>query len=223
MEPMRRRRRIRTRPRALTNQRLLSERMRRRANTSEVSLFRAIARLCMLTGYPVAVDDGEAGETTILQVRARMYYLDKTPNADNTGQVGWRERGVGNLKINVPEDSVTADPESGVVDAKSFDPSVLKESTPENPKLVRLVMRQDSTLRVILNTVMLAGMDFQIKEGFKTYSVLFTAIEGDDGQYVPITMKVRFQRISPFLRRPKRDALTNKASTDERTERGSFL
>lgn len=189
--PMRRGRRTRTILPALTNPRLPSGRMRRRANTSEVSLSRTFARACILTGHPVAVDDGEAGETTIVQVRARMYYLDKTPNADNTGQVGWRERGVGNLRINVPEDSVTADPESGAVDAKSFDPSVLKESTPENPKLVRLVMRQDSTLRVILNTVMVAGMDFQLKEGFKTWSVLFTAIEGDDGQYVPITMKVR--------------------------------
>lgn len=146
----------------------------------------------------VAVDDGEAGETTIVQVRARMYYLDKTPNADKSGQVGWRERGVGNLRINVPEDSVTADPETGAVDAKSFDPSVLKESTPENPKLVRLVMRQDSTLRVILNTVMVAGMDFQLKEGFKTWSVLFTAIEGDDGQYVPITMKMSAQNAGAF-------------------------
>ncbi|KAH8764404.1 hypothetical protein F5883DRAFT_109689 [Diaporthe sp. PMI_573] len=140
----------------------------------------------------VAVDDGEAGETTIVQVRARMYYLDKTPNADNTGQVGWRERGVGNLRINVPEESVTTDPETGAVDPKSFDPAVLKGSTAENPKLVRLVMRQDSTLRVILNTVMVAGMNFQLNEGFKTWSVLFTAIEGDDGQYVPITMKVGF-------------------------------
>ena len=52
---------------------------------------------------------------------------------------------------------------------------VLRESTPENPKLVRLVMRQDSTLPVILNTVMLAGTDFQCKEGMKTVSVLFTA------------------------------------------------
>lgn len=144
----------------------------------------------LLTRYVVAVDDGEAGETTIAQVRARMYYLDKTPNADNTGQVGWRERGVGNLKINVPEESVRTDPETGAVDPKSFDPAVLKENTAENPKLVRLVMRQDSTLRVILNTVMLPGMDFQLKEGFKTWSVLFTAVEGDDGQYVPITMKV---------------------------------
>lgn len=192
VEPMRRERRRRTRLPALTSQRLPSERMRRRANSSEVSLTRTFARVFILTRCPVAVDDGEAGETTIVQVRARMYYLDKTPNADKSGQVGWRERGVGNLRINVPEDSVTTDPETGAVDAKSFDPSVLKESTPENPKLVRLVMRQDSTLRVILNTVMVAGMDFQLKEGFKTWSVLFTAIEGDDGQYVPITMKVRF-------------------------------
>lgn len=190
VDPMQRRRR--TRLPALMNQRLRSERMKRRANTSAVSLPRTIARVCILTMCPVAVDDGEAGETTIVQVRARMYYLDKTPNADNTGQVGWRERGVGNLRINVPEDSVTTDPETGAVDAKSFDPSVLKKSTAENPKLVRLVMRQDSTLRVILNTVMVAGMDFQLKEGFKMWSVLFTAIEGDDGQYVPVTMKVRF-------------------------------
>ena len=44
--------------------------------------------------------------------------------------------------------------------SESFNSAVLRESTPENPKLVRLVMRQDSTLRVILNTVMLTGTDF---------------------------------------------------------------
>ncbi|KAI3400553.1 hypothetical protein diail_2754 [Diaporthe ilicicola] len=146
----------------------------------------------------VTVDDGEAGETTIVQARARMYYLDKTPNKDNSGQFGWRERGVGNLKINVPEDSVAVDPDTGAVDPKSFDPAILKESTAENPKLVRLVMRQDSTLRVILNTVMPAGMDFQLKEGFKTWSLLFTAIEGDESQYVPVTMKMSAQNATAF-------------------------
>lgn len=117
---------------------------------------------------------------------------------------------------------MTADPETGAVDAKSFDPSVLKDSTPENPKLVRLVMRQDSTLRVILNTVMLAGMDFQLKEGFKTWSVLFTAIEGDDGQYVPVTMKVRLSLFS-LAASLERGAFTKQAPTDERTKRGSLL
>lgn len=181
-----------------------------------------VAHVRLLTRSSVAVDDGEAGETTIVQVRARMYYLDKTPNADNSGQVGWRERGVGNLRINVPEESVTADPDTGAVDAKSFDPAILKESTAENPKLVRLVMRQDSTLRVILNTVMLAGMDFQLKEGFKTWSVLFTAIEGDDGQYVPVTMKVPFLFHFTFPARATRGRIADHMPTDERTECGSF-
>lgn len=139
----------------------------------------------------MAVDDGEAGEATIVQVRARMYYLNKTVNADGKAEAAWKERGVGNLKINVPEESVGFESETGAVNPRSFNPAKLKESTPENPRLVRLVMRQDSTGRVILNTVMLAAMDFQIKEGFKTTSILFTAIEGEDSKTVPVTMKVR--------------------------------
>lgn len=146
----------------------------------------------------VAVDDGEAGEATIVQVRARMYYLDRSANADGKTEAAWKERGVGNLKINVPEESVSVDPETGAVNPKSFNPAALKESTPENPRLVRLVMRQDSTLRVILNTVMLAGMDFQVKEGFKTTSILFTAIEGEDGKTVPVTMKMSAQNAAIF-------------------------
>lgn len=148
--------------------------------------------MILLTSYAVAVDDGEAGEATIVQVRARMYYLNKTTSAEGKAEAAWKERGVGNLKINVPEESVIADSETGVVNPRSFNPAKLKESTPENPRLVRLVMRQDSTGRVILNTVMLAGMDFQVKEGFKTTSILFTAIEGEDGKTVPVTMKVCF-------------------------------
>ncbi|KUI56858.1 Nucleoporin NUP56 [Cytospora mali] len=146
----------------------------------------------------VAVDDGEAGEATIVQVRARMYYLDKSTSADGKPEAAWKERGVGNLKINVPEDSVSIDPETGAVNPKSFNPAVLKESTPENPKLVRLVMRQDSTGRVILNTVMLAGMAIQMKEGFKKTSVLFTAIEGEGGKHVPVTMKMSPQNAATF-------------------------
>lgn len=138
----------------------------------------------------MVVDDGEAGEATIIQARARMYYLSKTED-DGKVQLGWRERGAGTLKINVPVESVTIDPESGAADPESFNPSVLKKSTPENPKLVRLLMRQDSTLRVILNSAMLAGMEFQLKEGLKTHNVLFTAIEGADATHVQVQMKVR--------------------------------
>lgn len=140
----------------------------------------------------MVVDDGEAGEATIIQVRARMYYLDRSTNADGKEEIAWRERGAGILKVNVPVSSVVIDPETGVANPKSFDVSVLKESTPENPKLVRLLMRQDSTLRVILNSVMLAKMDFQLKEGLKAKSVLFTAIEGEDAKHVQVQMKVCF-------------------------------
>lgn len=119
-----------------------------------------------------------------------MYYLDKSTGSDGKQQVGWRERGVGVLKVNVPVESVRLDPESGAADPKSFNPSVLVESTPESPKLVRLLMRQDSTLRVILNSAMLAGMEFQLKEGLKAHSILFTAIEGEDARHVQVQMKV---------------------------------
>lgn len=138
----------------------------------------------------MVVDDGEAGEATIIQARARMYYLDKSTGADGKTQIGWRERGVGVLKVNVPMESVRLDPESGAADPKSFNPSILEKSTPESPKLVRLLMRQDSTLRVILNSAMLAGMEFQLKEGLKAHSVLFTAIEGEDARHVQVQMKV---------------------------------
>lgn len=141
----------------------------------------------------MVVDDGEAGEATIVQVRARMYYLDKSINAAGKEEVGWRERGAGMLKINVPVDSVTIDPESGSADPKSFDPSVLKESTPENLKLVRLLMRQDSTLRVILNTAMTKNMKFEFNDGLKAKSVLFTALEGEEARHVQVQMKVRCQ------------------------------
>lgn len=141
----------------------------------------------------MVVDDGEAGEATIIQVRTRMYYLDKTTSADGKTELAWRERGAGMLKINVPVDSVTIDPESGSADPKSFDPTVLKESTPDNLKLVRLLMRQDSTLRVILNTAMTKSMKFEFNDGLKAKSVLFTALEGEDAKPVQVQMKVRSQ------------------------------
>lgn len=145
--------------------------------------------MILLISYAVAIDDGEAGEATIVQVRARMYHIDKSTSADGKPEAAWKERGVGNLKVNVPEDSVTAHPDTGVVNPRSFNPAVLKESTPEKPKLVRLVMRQDSTLRVILNTVMLPAMDFQITEALKKTNILFTAIE-EDGKPLPVAMTV---------------------------------
>ncbi|KAK5628035.1 hypothetical protein RRF57_003752 [Xylaria bambusicola] len=104
----------------------------------------------------VAVDDGEAGEATIISVRARLYNLDKTSSS-------WKERGAGNLKINVPSACVRTD-SAGIPIAGTFDASALEDV---ESKVVRLVMRQDSTHRVILNTAIIPAMKFQEKSSLK--------------------------------------------------------
>ncbi|KAI0914827.1 hypothetical protein F4823DRAFT_194111 [Ustulina deusta] len=125
----------------------------------------------------VAVDDGEAGEVTIIQVRARLYNLDRV-------SASWKERGAGNLKINVPVASVRIS-KTGAPVAGTFDASSLEDA---ESKVVRLVMRQDSTHRVILNTAIIPTMKFQEKSNLKATYILFTAIE-DEGA-VSIQIKV---------------------------------
>ncbi|KAG4221920.1 hypothetical protein PC116_g29604 [Phytophthora cactorum] len=49
-----------------------------------------------------------AGEATILQVRAKIFHLDKASSS-------WKERGAGNLKINVPIACVDIDEDTGAV------------------------------------------------------------------------------------------------------------
>ncbi|KAI0013066.1 hypothetical protein F4779DRAFT_613937 [Xylariaceae sp. FL0662B] len=114
----------------------------------------------------VAVDTGEADEVTILQVRAKIYNLDKASSS-------WKERGAGNLKINVPQSCVDLD-DTGAPIPGSFDASTFPE---DESKVVRLIMRQDSTHRVILNTAVIPVMEFQEKSTVKATCVLFTAIE----------------------------------------------
>ncbi|KAK6948494.1 hypothetical protein Daesc_010261 [Daldinia eschscholtzii] len=118
----------------------------------------------------VVVDDGEAGEATILQVRAKIFHLDKASSS-------WKERGAGNLKINVPIACVDIDEDTGAAIPGSFDASALDSA---DSKVVRLIMRQDSTHRVILNTAIIPAMHFQEKSTVKATYVLFTAIE-DEG------------------------------------------
>jgi hypothetical protein len=135
----------------------------------------------------VAVDNGEAGEATILQVRAKIYHLDKTADP-----AAWKERGAGNLKINVPDVTVELD-EDGVPIPGSFDASSLDDV---DGKTVRLIMRQDSTHRVILNTALIPAMKFQEKATNKAVCVLFTAIEAG-GDAVSIQAKASY--FQPFL------------------------
>ncbi|KAI0175802.1 hypothetical protein GGR52DRAFT_330753 [Hypoxylon sp. FL1284] len=135
----------------------------------------------------VDVDDGEAGEATILQVRTKIYYLDKASSS-------WKERGAGNLKINVPVACVDFDEETGTPIPGSFDGSALEDA---ESKVVRLIMRQDSTHRVILNTALIPAMQFQEKSTVKATCVLFTAIE-DEGA-VSIQLKMNAANAKSFL------------------------
>lgn len=135
----------------------------------------------------VAVDNGEAGEATVLQMRAKIFQLDK-------GATAWRERGAGNLKINVPIQCIDTD-ENGQAIPGSFDASSLEDG---DVKTVRLIMRQDSTHRLILNTTLIPAMTFQEKPMNKTVCVLFTAIEGP-GEAVSVQLKMNPANAKSFL------------------------
>ncbi|KAF9881376.1 hypothetical protein CkaCkLH20_01526 [Colletotrichum karsti] len=145
----------------------------------------------------IAVDDGETGEVTITQVRAKMFYLEK--------EVGWKERGSGMLKINVPDACVSFD-DAGVPIPGSFDMSGLEESSndPEaggikSHKVARLIMRQDQTHRILLNTVILPAMKFQEKTSLKSVGVMFTAFEGEDAKPVSVHMRMSAASARTFL------------------------
>ncbi|KAF4470257.1 DEAD DEAH box helicase [Fusarium albosuccineum] len=147
----------------------------------------------------VEVNDGEAGEATILSVRAKMFYHDK--------EAGWKERGGGMLKINVPQACVEYD-ENGVVVPGSFDASALEVDDPEaagetqGHKVARLIMRQDQTHRVILNTALVAAMKFQEKASLKSVGILFTAFTSFDGEQakpVSITMRMTAANAKSFM------------------------
>lgn len=137
-----------------------------------------------LTVMLVVVESGEAGEVSLLQVRAKMFQMEK-------GE-GWKERGAGILKVNVPVSTVDFDNNDSPI-ASSFDASVLEDEPPKDGsngrKSVRLIMRQDHTLRVILNTVILPNMDFKLTTKLKSSFVLFMAFEGTEVKQVQ--MKVR--------------------------------
>ncbi|KAK4450714.1 nucleoporin NUP56 [Podospora aff. communis PSN243] len=130
----------------------------------------------------IKVDDGEGGEVTLLAVRAKMYHMEKG--------VGWKERGAGMLKVNVPRSTIEFD-DYGNPEPSSFDASVLEDEDEEQAnakKNVRLIMRQDHTLRVILNTVVVPAMHFQLNQKLKAAFVLFTAFE--DGEAKQVQMKL---------------------------------
>lgn len=158
-----------------------SERKRLKLHKSESFSRPFIMNSSGNTTYTVVVDDGESSEVTLFSQRAKMYVMEKG--------VGWKERGAGMLKVNVPRATVEFE-NDGSPDATSFDASVLEDKDYSGPKNVRLIMRQDHTLRVILNTIVLPAMQFKIEKKLKAATVLFTAFENGEAQLVQ--MKVSF-------------------------------
>jgi len=142
----------------------------------------------------VHIDDGEAGEATLLQLRAKIFAMESK-------EIGWKERGVGTLKINVPVSSASFD-DNGVAVPGSFDPSGLEDEDEENkvvgPRIPRLIMRQENTHRVILNTVILRGTAFTDKPGTSTAQIMFTAIEGDK-EPKPVSMILKMSEANARL------------------------
>jgi hypothetical protein len=130
----------------------------------------------------VPINDGEEGEATLLQLRAKLFTFVKG--------TGWKERGAGNLKVNVPRSYI--DYENGIPVLGSFDPSARDDSDEEGgepgPTSARLIMRQDNTHRVILNTVILKGLKFEEKSSTSgTPQIMFTAFE----EAKPVNMLLR--------------------------------
>lgn len=150
--------------------------LRKRKNLKKVKLyFYNYVAISILITKIVHIDDGEASEATILQIRAKLFAM-------GSKEVGWKERGVGTLKINVPKVCVELDDTEHAIPG-TFDPSMMEGQS------VRLVMRQENTHRVILNTVVMKGMEFNPKPSSTSAQVLFTAFEGEGGgQAKPVNM-----------------------------------
>ncbi|RUS16322.1 hypothetical protein BC937DRAFT_91351 [Endogone sp. FLAS-F59071] len=79
--------------------------------------------------HETEVKTGEEEESMIFQVKAKLYVMD--------GQKQWKERGIGNLRLNMRR---------------------------SDRRAVRLVMRADGVFRVILNAPLFAGMSCELAQ-----------------------------------------------------------
>lgn len=111
----------------------------------------------------------------MLQFRAKLFAIESK-------EKGWKERGVGTLKLNVPKSYVDYD-HNGLPIPGSFDPSGAEDREDDDgnllpePVAARLVMRQENTHRVILNTVIIKALKFEEKPSNTAVQILFTAFE----------------------------------------------
>ncbi|TVY78143.1 Nucleoporin [Lachnellula suecica] len=148
----------------------------------------------------VHIEDGESGEQTLLQMRAKLFAIESK-------ETGWKERGVGTLKINVPKSCVSFD-EDGAVIPGSFDASGLEDEDENSnvSRVARLIMRQENTHRVVLNTIIVRAMEFTDKPSNNSVQILFTAFEGDK-EPKPINMLLKMSEANARLFRSEIESI----------------
>lgn len=108
----------------------------------------------------------------------------------------WKERGVGTLKVNVHRSCIELDEYDGKPIPGSFDASQGNEGQANKGTIAaRLIMRQDNTHKLILNTAIIRALKFIEKPGTGAgKQFMFTAF--DAGK--PINMLIRVSR--PLVR-----------------------
>lgn len=189
-----------------------------KATRGKCTVIISLSQICVNIFITAYVEDGESGETTMLQLRARLFAL-------GSKETGWKERGVGTLKINVPESCASFD-ENGAPIPGSYDISGLDdedEDESSGPRVPRLIMRQESTHRVILNTIIIRAMEFKDKPSTSAAQVLFTAFEGDK-EPKPINMLLKVSSLTglqSFLLTPIRCRKPISNSLDQKSTRSS--
>src|SRR5450432_4411442 len=111
----------------------------------------------------------------------------------------WKERGMGTIKLNVPKDFIEMD-DFDVPIPGSYDPSGRETSDDDKqlgPPPARIIMRQEGTNKVILNSPIIKAVKFE-EQAANPYRILFTAFE--DGKPVNVLLRVR---LCAFLLIPK--------------------
>ena len=108
--------------------------------------------------------------------------------------MAWKERGAGIVKVNVHQSCVEMDEYDGKPIPGSFDASQGDEGTEGKPVIAaRLIMRQDNTHKLILNTAIIRALKFVEKAGNVGKQYMFTAFDGGK----PVNMLLRVSGYVP--------------------------
>ncbi|POS84965.1 hypothetical protein EPUL_002161 [Erysiphe pulchra] len=152
----------------------------------------------------IKIDDGEADEVTLLQIRAKLFAIESKT-------VGWKERGVGTLKINVPKQFVKYDKNGNPISGTFNKPNKKGKNKSKKNSVctARLIMRQENTHRVVLNTFILREMEFEEKPAVSSAQFLFTAFEGER-ELKPVRLLLKMSEINAKLFRVEIDSIKSK-------------